>query len=119
MREHKSDLFEYSTCLFFKNLDSKRISKIKKIAGDFGLDLEFYSNSLEFDYIGRDTNRKILRFLIEIASVIVDCEGEVMCEIENNCGDNYFQFFSIQEGKLFCQEGKIVRESVEEVILSS
>ena len=60
-----------------------------------------------------------LKFLAELASIIIDCEGEIVCEIENDDGDDLFQLFSIKNGKLFCQEGKIVRGVVEEVILLS
>ena len=119
MREYKSDLFEYSACLFLDNINTETISQVEKIARDFYQEIEISSRFLEFEYIGRDTNRKVLKFLVEVASIIVDCEGEIVCEIENDDGDDLFQFFSIKNGKLFCQEGEIVQGAVEEVILSS
>ena len=53
--------------------------------------------------------------LKEIAAVIWDADGEVVCEINLEGEDPLFEFYSFTSGQLFRQRGRIVREPEEQV----
>ena len=108
---------DYSAYLTFDRIDESEISAIQTIARQFSQVIDIGENHLEYDYIGRDTGRRIIHLFAQIAPILGNCEGEICCEIENNDGNNLYEFFFIRDRTLFCQSGKIVRGTVEKVSL--
>ncbi|WP_017327093.1 hypothetical protein [Synechococcus sp. PCC 7336] len=109
---------DYSAYLILNKIDQSTISLIKGIANRFKLEVDIGENYFEFDYSGRDKNHYVVRFFAELAAIIVDCKGEIICEIINDEGDNSYEFFSIENGELFCQPGEILRGVKEKVSFS-
>jgi hypothetical protein len=102
---------EYSAYLTFNDLEATDVEKIKRLAEEYSVQADIGSNYLEFDYVGRDTSRNVVKFFYCLSKVVVDAAGEVACEIVNDDGDNEFEFYSIRNGLLICQVGKIIREA--------
>ena len=78
---------------------------------------DLYTNMIEVQYTGRDSSRVVVRALRRLARIIGQAEGEVQCEISGDVDQHWFEFFTIQDGRLFCQRGDIVRQPKEEVLL--
>lgn len=110
-----SDLYEYDGYLIVPNLAEPRLQLIRGMAEKVGLSLDLAPGSIEFQYIWRDTNRWIVRFLRELATAVVDANGEVVCKFASEDKDPTFEFDRIQEGRLLRQFGGIVRSPVEAV----
>jgi hypothetical protein len=53
----------------------------------------------------------ILKLFMEVAKTLGEAEGELRCEIDDDAVDPHFEFFSIKQGQLLLQRGKVVRES--------
>ena len=87
--------------------------KIRMLATRYGLELDVGVHYIELEYQGRDTNRFVVEFLVDLAREVVDAEGEVRCETVYEGGDPSFEFFSIRGGKLARQRAVIVRDAVE------
>ena len=111
----KPELIEYSGYLTYRPLPPERLAEVRRIAASFGEELEAQTEWLELQYSGRDTGRKFVSLLQQLASVIADAEGEVVCQLDTQAADPEFEFYSIREGKLLLQRGRVVREPVEEV----
>lgn len=109
------DLCEYDGYLIAPNLEEPRLQLIRGMAEKAGLSLDFGSGSIEFQYIGRDANRWIVRFLRELATAVVDAGGEVVCKLASEDSDPTFEFYRIRDGRLLRQVGEIVRGPVEAV----
>jgi hypothetical protein len=100
---------EYSSYLTFKGLDSKSLEKIKSTSVEFKLEIELGSNFLEFEYSGNDISRNVIKFFYNLARIVGNAKGELICEIINDSGDNKFEFYNIENGELICQRGEIIR----------
>jgi hypothetical protein len=68
---------------------------------------------IEFDYQGRDSNRFVVAFLVDLARLVVEAEGEVCCQTQNDGSDPSFEFFTIRGGMLLRQPARLVREGTE------
>lgn len=112
------ELYSYSAYLTFPDLNPRTVTSIREAAMVLPSS-RFNPTCLEFDYEGRDANRKVVRFLARIAPLIGNAEGEVVCRYcddeREDPGDEDFEFYSIRGGRLFRQRGRIVREPEEEV----
>ena len=72
---------------------------------------------IEVEYTGRDTSRVVVRALRRLARIVGQADGEVQCQISGDVDQLWFEFFTIQDGRLFCQRGDVVRHPKEEVLL--
>ncbi len=88
---------------------------VRRLAAGFGEEIEAQPAWLELEYSGRDTGRKIVSLLEQLAPIIRDAEGEVVCQLDAQSADPEFEFYSIRAGKLLLQRGHVVREPVQEV----
>lgn len=85
---------------------------MESVAASHRASLYFSTGLVELRYIGRDTGRWYWEFLSELAEVIGDAEGEIVCEIpDDEKDDPDFEFFSIAGGKLYIENGMIVRSN--------
>jgi len=99
-------------------LEEKVMQQIKQMAEEgLGFKINISPQFLEFHYSGRDTGRRIVNFLCSIAPLIGTAEAEAECHITTDTDDSYFEFYSIQDGRLYKQEAKIVRMPPVEVCL--
>lgn len=86
--------------------------KIEDLASASGLKIEVLRNSIEFEFTGRDSNRFVVEFLRQLAAELGNASGEVVCESSGDVGEIEFEFYSISDGRLYVQRGKIVREPI-------
>lgn len=100
---------EYSSYLTFNELDSKSLEKIKAASVEFKLGIELGSNFLEFEYSGNDISRNVIKFFYNLARIVGNAKGELICEVINDSGDNEFEFYDIENGELIFQRGEIIR----------
>lgn len=98
-------IYRYSGYL---SIDSGRASALKELrlqpSFDVGLDY------IEIIYTGRDANRFMVTELKKIATMIESATGEVTCAYQNESEDPKFEFYTIENGKLYLQRGTILRE---------
>lgn len=66
---------------------------------------------LEFDFSGNDSERHCVRFLLELAALVGEADGEMRCGWydEEAGGDERFEFYRIAGGRLIYQSGRIER----------
>ena len=78
-----------------------------------GLTVDAVSKSIEFEYVGRDSNRFVIVFLLRLADLVQDARGEIQCYISGDADDHAFEFYRIQDGKLMRQIADVVRRPAE------
>jgi hypothetical protein len=74
---------------------------------------------LEFEYSGRDTNRKVRHFLKNPTAIIDQAEGEIVCEIASEDGDPTFEFYTVNNEELYVQKGYIVRKKTKHKVVQN
>jgi len=111
----KPELIEYSGYLTYQPLSSQQVEEIRRIGASFGEELDAQPDWLEFEYSGRDAGRKIVLLLRQLAPIIGNAEGEIVCQLDTHSTTPGFEFYSIRGGKLLKQAGHIVRGPIEEV----
>jgi hypothetical protein len=104
-----SDLFHYDGLISFSTLNNQRLKDLRDVVVAQGIHAEVQPTSLELSYQGRDAGRWVLRFLMTIASVIWDAEGEIVCMPNVEGSDPVYEFYQIKNGKVYIQEGRVVR----------
>jgi hypothetical protein len=112
-----AELYEYSGYLTFMPLPDDKFQKAQSLTDQSGLDMDVGETWLEFDYAGRDANRKVIALLRNLASLIGQAEGEIVCEIATEDGDPTFEFYTIKHRGLYVQQGHIVREKSKRKVL--
>lgn len=107
----KIEIAEYSAYLVLPSLDAESVRRIEQIASEVpnSLAVSIGPRHLEFDYSGRDTNRKIVDFLRRIAPLIGTAEGEVECRLTTDTGKPLFEFYTICNCRLYKQEAELVK----------
>lgn len=112
---------EYSAFLTLPGLSPEAIRQIKQAAKEWlgELVVSVGSNHLDFDYSGRDADRKVLKFLCRAAPFIGSAKGEVECRLTTDNDETHFEFYVILHGRLYRQEAKLVRMPPVEVYLES
>jgi hypothetical protein len=110
--------YEYYGYLTFDPLTSREVERLLQIAQESGFEVDAGPEYLEVSYSGRDSSRKTVKFLERIAQIIGNADGEVRCEIYDDSVDPYLEFFTITGGRLFRQEGRIVRDPVRNEVRS-
>ncbi|MDH3604986.1 MAG: hypothetical protein OEU26_35745, partial [Candidatus Tectomicrobia bacterium] len=104
-----SELYEYSGYLTFTPLPDEKLQKARSLTAQSGLEMDVGETWFEFEYSGRDANRKVTDLLSNLASLIGKAEGEIVCEIANEDSDPTFEFYSIKNRGLYVQKGHIIR----------
>lgn len=89
--------------------------QLESLARNVGLALDIADGYIEFEYQGRDSNRFVVRFLVGVAKIIGDADGEIRCDTEPEEGDPVFEFYRIKGRKLIRQRGEIMRGPPETV----
>lgn len=107
-------LREYSGLLSFGPLAEAVREEIQSTTERYGLNLDLAESYLEFSFKGRDSNRFVERFLVELAALLVDADGEITCDQESQ-GVRSFEFYSVAGGELFRQAGHVERGPKEPV----
>jgi hypothetical protein len=114
-----AELYEYSGYLTFTPLPEERLRQIRCLAGQSGLELDVGETWLELEYSGRDTNRKVRHFLKNLAAIIGQAEGEIVCEIASEEGDPTFEFYTVNKAGLYVQKGYIVRKKTKQKVVQN
>jgi len=114
-----AELYEYSGYLTFPPLPDEKLQQARSLIAQIGLDIDMGERWLEFEYAGRDANRHVLTLLSNLAWLIGQAEGEIVCEIANDEGDPRFEFYTIKQRGLYVQKGRIVREKSKQKVLES
>lgn len=104
----------YSGYLLVPDLVRETAEQVRATAKAVGLDPDVGDRSIEFEYQGRDSNRFVIRFLMQIAAIVGAASGEIRCEVSSDEGDPCFEFYRISGGSLIRQFGKIVRQDTQE-----
>ncbi len=109
------EIIEYSGYLVYPTLPAGRLDQARLVAAQLRQIIDIEPRSLEIEYVGRDSGRAIMQALHQLASIIGEADGEVVCEIDVEETTPMFEFYSIRGGKLLRQRGQVVRQAVEEV----
>lgn len=109
------EIIEYGCYMSFAPLSDEKLQQAKSLIDASGVGFDIGANYLEFDYTGRDTNRKVARLLWALAPIIGDAQGEAQCQLNWEGSDATFEFYLIKNYQLIRQRGRIVRETAEVV----
>jgi hypothetical protein len=111
-----SDLITYQGRVVYPLVSSIIHLRLKQLFEKYRLTSSIDHQGLEVSYAGRDANRWYLEFLKEFAQVVPDARGDILCRIEAMNGEQEFEFYYLQEGRVYWQEGKVVRGPQIEVL---
>lgn len=106
-----TEIRTYDGDFTFKILPREKADQLDDLFAEGGFEVDIALQSLEFSWMGRDPEGRILKVFNEAAQILQDAEGELRCEIDDDQPDPHFEFFTIKQGHLLLQRGKIVRES--------
>lgn len=109
------EIIEYDGLLSFDTLPDERLAVARGLVEDSGLQIELGPQHLELAYAGRDARRKVVQLMRGLARIVGDARGEVICTLDREGADPEFEFYSIADGKLWRQKGRIVRAQSEVV----
>ncbi len=90
------------------------LRKEAKNAGLAILEAHVSDKFLEFEMRGKH-RPEVIDFFIALAAVLRETDGEIRCEIDVDQIDPRFEFYSIEDGKLYCSIGHIAREPKQQV----
>lgn len=101
---------EYDAYLTFDPIASEKVERVQQLFREQDLLAEVDGSSIEFEFSGRDLSDYIVKVFIQVAEVVEEASGEVVCEIEDDdYKDPSFKFYSISDGKLWIQNAVISR----------
>lgn len=101
----------------FNKLRQDDLDKIKKLNQSFNYELDYGDNYLEFYFSGKDTQSITVKYFYQLAKIINNADGELVCELTNDNNDTKFEYYTIKQGKLFFQTGEIVRSQKKIIII--
>lgn len=102
----------YDGYFTFAILPREKADHLDNLFADSEIEVDLALQSLEFSWMGPERDQTILTLFKEVATTVVDAEGELRCEIDDEKDDPHFEFFTIKQGQLFRQRGSLVREEV-------
>jgi hypothetical protein len=106
----------YSGHLIVRTLSDEMVRRVADLGRQRGVEIDVASTAIEFGYVGRDSNRFVVRLLLQLARLIVDAEGEIRCQIFGDDSDQLsFEFYHIRHGRLYRESTRVVREPEEDV----
>lgn len=106
-----SEIRTYDGYFTFKILSRESADQLDDLFAESGIEVDLALQSLEFSWMGIERENVILKLFMEVAKTIGDAEGELRCEIDDDAVDPHFEFFTIKQGQLLLQRGKLLRES--------
>lgn len=109
-----NELREYSG-MWLAAISDRAREQIRAGATSAGLDVDVLHTGIDFEYRGRDANRFVVRFLQQVAAVLGNAEGEIECAVGSDGADQHFEFYTVVEGLLVRQVGRILRGPAEVV----
>ena len=111
------EIADYSASLTFPGLSSEAIRQLKDAAKELLGDLvvSVGPHTLDFDYSGRDAGRKVVKFLCRAAPLIGSAKGEIECRLTTDTDELHFEFYTIQNSRLYRQKAKLLRMTPIEV----
>lgn len=110
-----AEIVEYSGYLTFSPLPSGSLDRVRRAMAERGLAFHLGSGWIEIEYAGRDHKRKVVTLLLEVAAIVGDADGDVVCQLNTDSVDPSFEFYSISGGQLLRQGGRLVRDAAEVV----
>lgn len=112
-----STIKTYDAFLKLDGIGKQRITKILKIFEEKELLIILEPKVLQFGYEGQDLDDSIVEIFKQVAEIVRNAKGELTCVFEEKKRkDPYFKFYTIRDGKLWQQDGELVRsEDVVEV----
>lgn len=106
-----TEIRTYDGDFSFKILPREKADLLDELFAEGGFEVDIALQSLEFSWMGRDPDGRILKIFIAAAQILQDAEGELRCEIDDDQPDPRFEFFTIKQGRLMLQRGTLVRGS--------
>lgn len=104
-------LVTYDGYMTFPEVSPAVLKEMTALASSLCLNVDLGASWLEFTSSGRDRERRFIAFLKAIAPLVGTAEGEVERLVDDDEeGTRTFEFYSIEDGKVYCQVGRIVRE---------
>ena len=114
-------LYDYDGLIRFASLTARQQEQIRDVLQTANFQAILTPTLMEVSYAGHDTGRHIVRLLCDVARIIVNADGEIVCSFsgDNTLGHNVseteYEFYRIRDGKLYRQHGHIVRDESQEV----
>lgn len=101
----------------FEALSEHIAQQVRQEADKLATGVYFYpSDQVVIDTEHPGDYSEAVNFLKYIAAIVKNANGEIQCLISDEIGHPIWDFLSVQDGKLLCQKGKVVREDhIEEV----
>ncbi len=106
-----TEIRTYDGSFSFRILARDKADHLDEVVAEAGLEVDLALQSLDFSWMGQERNHAILKVFMEVARTLVDAEGELRCEIDDDQEDPHFEFFTIKQGQLLLQRGTLVREA--------
>ncbi|NJN35933.1 MAG: hypothetical protein HC794_01400 [Nitrospiraceae bacterium] len=100
---------EFDAYMTFSRIGEEDLDALRSHAEMSGINVDLGQDYIEFSYSGKDYSSSVIDFLLKLAKTVKDASGEVSCNHIDDEMNDYFEFFSIENGELYCQPGKIVR----------
>lgn len=88
---------------------------LRSVSQKTGLTLLYELGSLEFEYSGKNSGSIVEKTLAEIAVLHPNWDGEISAQLQSDEGEYSFWFFTITNGDLVAQRGKVVREHPQKI----
>lgn len=105
-----NEIRTYDGYFTFKILSREKADYLDDLFAESGIEVDLALQSLEFSWMGRGRGDVILKLFVAVAQTLIDAEGELRCEIDDDNVDPHFEFFTITQGQLFLQRGSLVRD---------
>ncbi|MGV3659516.1 MAG: hypothetical protein ACO1TE_05010 [Prosthecobacter sp.] len=105
-----SEIRTYDGYFTFSILPREKADRLDDLFAEAGVEVDLALQSLEFSWMGREREQAIVKLFQAVAATVVEAEGELRCEIDDEKVDPHFEFFTIQGGRLQRQRGSLVRE---------
>ncbi len=107
-----NEIRSYSGYFTFVGISGEQKDRLAWVLGETSFEIDLTDRTLEFEAVGRDEDRLVLKLFKRVARVVKNADGELRCEIDDESPDPHFEFFTINGGELLMQRGRIVRENV-------
>ncbi len=106
-----SEIRTYDGYFTFKILSREQADHLDDLFAESGIEVDLALQSLEFSWMGRERDHTILKLFMEVAKTLIDAEGELRCEIDDDNIDPHFEFFTIKQSQLMLQRGNLIRDN--------
>lgn len=101
---------QYDCYLTFNLKSGEVLQAVRDVFNEAKFEVELSESSLEFEAAGRDADRLVVEVFKAVAQLLVDAEGELKCEIDDEESDPHFEFYFIRSGRLLIQKGRVTRD---------